>query len=258
MSQPRLLAPLFGGGVWRTGARRVEGVKEEGELMRDDERRSRRGWVAILWALAVVSAAAGPATLSGQTFDLGVNAGFFVDYPHQFSGDYCEQGSAGLALSAAWKARPVLAVEVATVVTTGTPDQLCVLPLSVAPLPTDTPFERGRYADHILDGGLFATNLAVVLEPWPEAPVSPRARLGAGLLWDKELGNWLWGIGVKYRFGRHALTTDVEGWNLEIERFIETVIIPSSTHEPQVLSSYTVDETSRPLLIRIGWELSVG
>lgn len=197
-----------------------------------------------------------PTPTTAQTFETTVALGSFVDYPRPFSDEYCEQNAGGIAVTGAWRALHALSVDLTAIAVTGTGQQICAIPL-FAPLPPDTPYEQRRYADNIRGSGLFATNVSAVFEPFPTSAVSPRARLGAGLLWDKELGNWLWGLGIRYRFGRHSFITDFEGWNLKIERFVDTRIFRSSTGMVETLSTESQTELSSPFFIMIGWSYEV-
>lgn len=210
----------------------------------------------LLALVTLASAATIPTPTTAQTFETTVALGGFVDYPRPFSDPYCEQNASGLAVSGAWRAKRMLSLDLTAVAATGTGPQTCAMPL-FAPTPPDTPFETRRYADAIEGTGLFATNVSAVFEPFPTAPVSPRARLGVGLLWDKELGNWLWGFGIRYRFGRHSFVTDFEGWNLKLERFVDTKILRSSTGHIETLDTDIHTELSSPFMLRIGWSYDV-
>lgn len=189
---------------------------------------------------------------ASQGFDIAVGLGTFVDYPRPFSDPYCEENAAGVAVSGAWRALRTLSLDLTAIAVGGTGATVCALPL-FAPIPPDTPYEQPSYGDHIRGTGLFATNVSAVFEPFPTSALSPRARIGAGVLWDKELGNWLWGLGIRYRFGRHSFTTDFEGWNLKIERTVNTMILRSATGTTELLSTDSYDDISSPFFIRIGW-----
>lgn len=213
----------------------------------------RRG---ALLSLGMMWLVVGAESVAAQDFDVTVGLGSFVDYPGPFSGPYCEQNAAGVAVSGAWRALRTLSLDLTAIAAGGTGTTVCALPL-FAPIPPDTPYEQRSYGDHIAGTGLFATNLSAVFEPFPTAPLTPRARLGAGVLWNKELGNWLWGLGIRYRFGRHSFVTDVEGWNLKIERTVNTMILRSATGTMEVLSTESQDELSSPFFIKIGWTIEM-
>lgn len=211
-------------------------------------------WIVLVVAAAAASAL--PGSAMAQDFEVSLGAGGFVDYPRPFSDPYCEQNAVAFSANGAWRALPLLSLDLGVVAATGAGSMTCAIPL-FAPLPPDTPYERRSYGDPIAGTGLFATNLSAVFEPFPTAPITPRARLGAGLLWDKELGNWLWGVGVRYRFGRHSFVTDFEGWNLRLERFVETVVLRSSTMRTEVLSTESHIEHASPFFIRLAWSIDV-
>jgi len=202
------------------------------------------------------SAAPAGAQVAGS-FDFGVGAGVFIDYPSQFSDSYCEESAIGVTGTGAWRALRFLAIEGSLSATTGAGEQVCAIPLG-APLPLDTPYTNRSYAEGIEGSGFFATHLSLVIEPFSTSPISPRARLGVGRLWHKSLNNWLWGLGIRYRFGRHSLVMDVEGWNMQIDSELETFIFRSATGTIELLSTETVSDTVRPYQVRVGWEIVIG
>jgi hypothetical protein len=191
------------------------------------------------------------------SFDVGVGLGAFVDYPPQFSDAGCEGGVVGISTTGAWRALSFLAVEGSLSAATGAGGQTCAIADAIA-IPPDTPYTDRRYAEGIEGSGFFATHLSVIAEPFAASPVSPRARLGVGRLWNKSLNNWLWGVGVRYRFGRHSLVMDVEGWNMEIDAEVQTLIYRSATSTTEILATEIVPETVRPYQVRVGWEVVIG
>jgi hypothetical protein len=191
---------------------------------------------------------------SAQEFEVGVGAAFFSDLPEPFQEQYCETGAAGLGGSAAWRVVSWLLFEGSAVVTGEVGGQTCGIP-GLAPLPMDTPIVETS-SDPDLEGvGFFATQAAVVLEPLAGSALSPRARLGVGWIWQKELFQWQWGVGLRYRFGSFALVTDVDRWNMTIPELTETVIYRTGGGR-EVVSSETIDRAYSPWVLRVGVEFA--
>jgi len=191
---------------------------------------------------------------SAQEFEVGVGAAFFGDLPEPFQEQYCETGAAGLGGSAAWRAVSWLLLEGSAVVTGEAGVQICATP-SLAPLPMDTPILEVT-TDPDLEGlDFFSTQAALVLEPLAGSALSPRARLGVGWIWPKQLFQWEWGVGLRYRFGSFALVTDVDRWNMTIPELTETVIYRTGGGR-EVVSSETIDRDYTPWVVRVGVEFA--
>jgi hypothetical protein len=163
-------------------------------------------------------------------------------------------GTAGLAGSAAWRGFWWFLVEASAVVTGELGGRTCAI-ADLAPIPPDTPILETTYPSGVEGVGFFATQASIVLEPLAGYAVSPRARIGAGWIWQKELFEWQWGLGLRYRFGSYALVTDVDRWNVTISEFNETVIYRSGGSR-EVLSSDTNDREYTPWVLRIGVEFA--
>jgi hypothetical protein len=102
--------------------------------------------------------------------------------------------------------------------------------------------------DEVLIGTSFsAINLAATLEAPIEFPVRPRARVGAGWIWNKEMPTWFVGGGFRYQFGAHALIMDVERWSMNFE----------IVGELQLLYENVIEQEMAPYLVRVGWEVSI-
>jgi hypothetical protein len=124
----------------------------------------------------------------------------------------------------------------------------------VVPTPIGVPFER---ITHPNAGVAFvATTLGAVVEPFLGSDVSPRARIAGGRMWDKKLSFWFAGVGVRYRFGRHALLIDVERWTLTIETHRQ-VVIAQPSGEVDVLSDEIVTSDETPYQVRVGWSIAI-
>jgi len=54
-----------------------------------------------------------------------------------------------------------------------------------------------------------------------------------------------------------AIATDIEGWNLKIERTVNTLILRSATMTTEVLSIDAYDEISSPFFLKIGWTIEM-
>lgn len=197
-------------------------------------------------------------SLRAQHFELGAAFNGFVGYPTSFrtAGMSCGPQAVGLTGSAAWSPIGLGSLEFGATMTGGAGDRSCPVPL-FAPTPPDQPFTQLRYPPALEGASLFATHISLVLEPWADRALSPRAKVGAGLIWDKELGNWLYGAGIRYRFGRHSLITELEAWNLTVERFVDTVIFRSATGQFETLGSETATEDERPVVVTVGWSVRV-
>jgi hypothetical protein len=134
---------------------------------------------------------------------------------------------------------------------------VCAIP-DLAPVPLDTPIQERRFDDGVRGGTFVASHLSALVEPWRMAPVSPRARIGVGRIWGRGLNDWQWGLGMRYRFGRHSLVMDLDWWKVDVPEYLETVIYPSTGEGRQVQSSERIERNYRPFNVRVGWELSVG
>jgi len=209
---------------------------------------------AALAAVVFSMGGLGVHSASAQEFEAGVGAAFFGDLPEPFQEQYCEATAAGLRGSAAWRVVSWLLLEGSAVVTGEMGAQICATP-GLAPLPMDTPILEVT-TDPDLEGlDFFATQAALVLEPLAGSALSPRARLGVGWIWQKQLFQWDWGVGLRYRFGSFALVTDVDRWNMTIPELNETVIYRTGGGR-EVVSSETIDRAHNPWVLRVGVEFA--
>jgi len=204
--------------------------------------------------LAAVGAAAAP--LAAQSFELGIGAAFHGGYPEPFKELYCDGNRAGIGASAAWHALRWVSLEATSTYTTDTDGTYCA-PDILAPTQLDTEITETRFDEGVRGGSYFASHLSALLEPWRQASVSPRARIGVGRIWSKDLSDWQWGLGVRYRFGRHSMVTNIDWWKVDVPETVELVIYPS-TGGRQVLDSERIVRSYQPFTVRVGWELSVG
>lgn len=208
--------------------------------------------LVLAWGMAAASSPASAQIEIGASFD------GFVNYPEAFRDgpSSCEPRGAGLTVSGALRLSGVGEVELSNTLTFDAGDNGCGIPL-LAPLPPDTPYDALRYSPSVPGPSFTATHLAFVLEPWPDGALSPRVKAGGGLLWNKELGNWLYGFGVRYRFGRHSLLTELEAWNLSFDRYVDTFIYRSATGQTERLATTEERESARPVAVRVGWRVAV-
>ncbi len=207
--------------------------------------------VSLSLASPLVAQSANP-----RGFDVGLAVGLFADYPSHFSPRYCEQDAGGVAGKVGYRLTALLTVEATATVTTGAGGAVCAVPLRPAPL-DGAVFSRPVLDDAILGQSFFATNVAAMLEPLPARTMSPRVRIGVGRLWDKKLGNWFYGGGVRIRFGSNAIVADVERWNLKFDLRREFLIYrDSGAHELQ--SVEIIRQSPKPYFIRVGWERHIG
>mgnify|MGYP006908241520 FL=1 len=219
----------------------------------------RRLLVAATAATLVGAALAGvaPAALEAQSYELGLGSVLYADYPEPFGDPYCSEPQIGLGGSAAWHALGWASLEASSTISFGGGNQCAIADFDLAPTPLDTPIDERRLEDGIRGGRLFESHLSVLFEPWRAAPVSPRGRIGYGRIWGKGLGEWVWGLGVRYRFGRHSMVTDLDWWTVGVPETYERVICPSSGGR-EVLRSQRVTQSYTPFNVRLGWEVSVG
>ncbi len=214
---------------------------------------------STLAMMAVISlAVTGPLTAqstNASDLSLGLSVGPFADYPSQFSPRFCKQGAGGATGKVSYWATAFFALEASATVATARGDMECFFPLSPAPNDGDS-FSRPVFDDAIRGQSFFATNLAAVFEPLATRTVSPRVQVGVGRLWDKKLGNWFYGGGLRFRFGSNAIVADVERWNLSFDLRREVLIFRNNgAHELQ--SFEIIPQSPRPYLIRLGWELRI-
>lgn len=216
------------------------------------------GWAVAF--LAIVSLTP-TAPLSAQSsslpgLDVGVSVGLFTDYPTDFSPQSCEQRAGGVAAKVGREITSLFALEASAVASFGVGDVSCVFPSAPAP-PDGGFFNRASFEDGIVGQSFFATTVALVLQPLAVRALSPRVRVGAGRLWDKKLWTWLFGGGLRLRFGENAIVADVERWNLEYDLNLELWIYrDSGAHELQRVD--ILPQRPRPYLFRVGWERRIG
>lgn len=217
-----------------------------------------RGW----WIVVGVGLVCAPSPASGQESDrmrpveLGLAAGVFVDYPRPFVDRGCLYEASALTAEARFWTHRIVAVETSMTVTGEVPGRDCAVADLAAPIPIGVPVRRTVYPESIAGHGFFATTLGIVLEPFRGSPLSPRARLAAGRMWDKELGFWLAAAGMRYQFGRHALVMDVERWKTSIDARLETVVYDGSGGV-EVQASEPLSSEYTPYLVRVGWSVGV-
>ena len=89
-----------------------------------------------------------------------------------------------------------------------------------------------------------------------EFPVRPRARVGAGWIWNKKMPTWFVGAGFRYQFGAHALIMDVERWRMNFE-VGEQTFIEEPIGQLQLLYEGIIEQEMAPYLVRVGWEISM-
>ena len=77
------------------------------------------------------------------------------------------------------------------------------------------------------------------------------ARLVKTRLWA-----WSFGAGVSVRVGGHAVLLELERRIMDIDAFDETVIYERGG-DVTVLTRDVVQETERPFLLRVGWQMPV-
>lgn len=213
---------------------------------------------AVVWTAGVASDVAGQRGLPrSPRLEAGVGAGVIVDYPTQFSEDACGPSAVSLGVDAIYRPVPFLGIEGSLVVSDASGGASCVaVEASFAPTPIGVPVRRTRYPSSVRGGTSIATNLAMVVEPFSSAPLGPRGRLGVARLWNKDLGAWFAGGGLRYRFGRHSLIMDVERWMIHIDAFDEVVVYQQSG-DVTVLSRDRATVSERSYLVRVGWEVVV-
>lgn len=204
--------------------------------------------------IALVAGAFSP--LQGQSFDLGLGAAFYVDPPEPFTDSPCDGAPAGLTGTASWRALDWLALEGSGSINASVGGTTCAI-ADLVPVPYDVPVVQTQWPDGLYGSSFFSTHLSAVVEPFSSGPVSPRARIGFGRIWDKGVGYRVLGLGVRYRFGRHALVTDVDAGSFTT-REEEWTVVYHADAPPDILSRETIERDLRLLAVRIGWEVSVG
>jgi hypothetical protein len=209
--------------------------------------------------LIVAGLAGGPATARAQaperSFSFGLDGGVFIDYPSQFNEPFCEQRAAAFSGRANYWVTRYLGIEGSATATFGIGDESCYFALSPLP-PPGTEFTRPVRDEVLIGTSFFATNLAVTLEAPIEFPVRPRARVGAGWLWNKEMPTWFVGGGFRFQFGPHAMVMDIERWRMNFELVEQTVVV-QPTGEIDVLYESVIEHEVAPYLVRVGWEFSI-
>jgi hypothetical protein len=212
----------------------------------------RAGLVAAL-AAVTATAAGGQQIDAVPGVELGIAAGVFIDYPHQFIDRGCGDGAVGLGVEARYWFTDFLGVETSVATSGEPPGRSCAF--GVAPRPIGVPFERTTHPNAGV--GFVATTIGAVVEPFLGSDLSPRARIARGRMWDKKLSFWFAGVGVRYQFGRHALLMDVERWQLTLDTHRQVVIVQPSG-EVDVLSSEIVTSDETPYQVRVGWAFAIG
>jgi hypothetical protein len=186
------------------------------------------------------------------SYDAGSAISVFTAYPDEFEDEQCDQRAGGFS---AWLSGPMshsVKLELSTTVTASVGGHRCAL--TALPAPSEGEVYSTDTLDDAIPGvSFFATNLAAVFEPARRAKVSPRLRVGGGRLWDKRIWNWFYGAEARIRVGPGAIVTGVERWNLGIDITRETYIWHEDA-DPEFQGSETVRRTSRPLMLRFGWE----
>lgn len=212
----------------------------------------------VLSATALASDAAAQRGLPrSPTLEAGIGAGVIVDYPRQFSEDLCRPSALSFGAGAIYRPVPYLGIEGSLVLSDATGQASCVVAeASFAPTPIGVPVRRTRYPSSVRGGTSIATNLAMVVEPFSSAPLGPRGRIGVARLWNKDLGAWFAGGGLRYRFGRHSLIMDVERWTIHIGAFDE-VVVHEQSGGVTIVSSDRVTVSERSYLVRVGWEVVI-
>jgi hypothetical protein len=207
-----------------------------------------------LIAIALVTGACTP--LQGQHLDLGLGAVFYVDRPETFTDSPCDGAPAGLTGTASWRALNWLALEGSGSVNGSVGGTTCAI-ADLIPVPYDVPVVRTVWPDGFRGSSFSTTHLSAVVEPFSTGPVSPRARTGFGRIWNKGVGYRLLGLGVRYRFGRHAFVTDVDAWSFTT-REEEWTVVYRADAPPDILSRETIEHDLRLFAVRVGWEVSLG
>jgi hypothetical protein len=199
---------------------------------------------AVAMVAAEVSVASVAAQETAGGIDLSASAGLFADYP------------GGLVTGAARDDTRGLALEASLVASFGIGEVSCAYPGAPAP-PDGGLYNRATLDDQVAGQSFVATTLAAVLEPLPHSMVGPRLRLGGGRLWDKRLWTWLYGAGLRFNFGRNAITADIERWHLGYDLSLELWIYradgPDELQRVEVLP-----RRSKPYLLRLGWTRTIG
>lgn len=191
-------------------------------------------------------------TLGNPGISVGLAGGNFEDYPSQFSSPFCEGDGRGITGKVGYWATPFFALEASTTVSGARGEKRCFFP--GIPAPNDGMlFSRSVFDEDIQGRSFVATNIAAVFEPLPDQALSPRVQAGVGRVWDKDLGNWFYGGGFRFRLGSYAIVADVERWNLSFDMRRELLIFrDNGAHELQ--SFEIIPQSPRPYLLRIGLE----
>lgn len=223
-----------------------------------------RGWVRAAGALLALAST--PTLAASQASDLtepetsryeaGISASIFMDYPSARAEPFCEQTSAGVTVHASYWWRRFVAVEGALTVTGDVGGVQCAF-ADLIPIDFGVPYERQRY-DETDDFGAtnVAPTMALVVEPWRAAPISPRVRAGLGLMLDHGLRAWFVGGGIRYGFGWHALTMDVERWSFPLA-FVNETLVYNMAGPPTILAAEPFEAKYTMYLIRVGWALDI-
>lgn len=215
-----------------------------------------KAWASIACTSLPLASPLAAQSADPTGFNVGVTVGQFAHYPSHFSPRYCEQGAGAVAGIVGYRVATLFTVEATATAAKGMGELVCFFPQQPAPRDGST-FSRPVLDNAILGQSFFATSVAAVLEPFPARNVSPMVRIGGGRLWDKKLGNWFYGGGVRIRFGSNAIAIDAERWNLKFDLRQELLIYrDSGAHELQ--SVEIIPQSPKPYLIRIGWERQIG
>lgn len=117
------------------------------------------------------------------------------------------------------------------------------------------PFFRTVYAEGDFGTGSFTPTVSILVEPFRGAPISPRGRVGLGRMLGHGEAVRSLGGGVRYGFGAHALTMDVDWWTLALDVVRETVVLPLSGGPEQVLMRQPFGSDHDMFLVRVGWSM---
>lgn len=218
---------------------------------------------ALVIATATIGGLSGAAAQEGggapPSWELGVAAAAFVDYPSRNAELYCDQRSYGGTAHVSRWLRRWLGLQGRAVLGLGATDEsgcFAAYPPSPAPIPVGEPFNRNAYVEGDFSDTMLATDLGTVVEPWRGSDISPYGTARLGWMVNHGMSVRSLGGGVRFGFGTHALTIDGAWWTFSLDVRNELVVYRQNG-QLEVLDATVFDSSQSLFLIRLGWVLGI-